>query len=202
MTINPAALAAIRNIKLTDPDGKIIPGSENIGRDLHKALTSIQGQSTNTEQQANTNPNGQPTAPPAINGFHVSTGPGGEFQLAITDNSEVSRGVKYWAEHATNPQFTNAHAIDIGQTRNHSVYLGNQTLYWRAYSSYGASPPSNHVYHGSAVRPIAVTGGVAGTRAPSQGSGTGAAGQSGVGPGPVPKRTATAGFDWKAQQSK
>lgn len=200
MTINPAALAAIKNIKLKDPEGKLIPGSENIGRDLHKALTSIQNQSTTTEQQSNTNPTGQPTAPPAINGFHVSTGPGGEFQLAITDNGEISRGVKYWADHDTSPAFSNPHAIDIGQTRNHSVFLGNQTLYWRAYSSYGTSPASAHVYHGSSVQPIPVTGGVAGSRAPSMGSGTGAQGQGGVGPGPVPKRTANSGFDWKAQQ--
>lgn len=202
MIIPPAALAALQNLKLTDREGRAIPGSENIGRNLAHIFKTIQKDTTTTEQQTNANPNGQPTPPPAINSLHVSTGPGGEFQAAITDNGQISRGVNYWLEHADNPHFTNPHVIDMGQSRNWAGHMGSQTLYWRAYSSYSGSPASDSVYHGSAATPKPVTGGVAGSRAAAQGSGTGAAGQGGVGPGPVPQRVPTAGFDWTAQQSK
>lgn len=199
MKIAPAALAALRSLKLTDSEGNTIPGSENLGRYLHETLSSIQKQATNTEQQTNANPNGQPSAPPAINSLHVSTGPGGEFQAAITDNGEVSRGVKYFLVHADNPQMTNAHTIDIGTSRNWAGHMGNQSLYWGAYSAYPGSPPSAAIYHGGQEGPQPVAGGVAGPRATSQGTGTGAPSQAFVGPGPVPQRTPNSGFDWKAQ---
>lgn len=170
-----------------------------IGSRLYEIFSAIQNQSQITEQQTNANPSGQPAPPPAINSVHVSTGPGGEFQIAIGDSGQVSRGVNYWVEHADNPQFGNPHVIDMGQSRNHSVYLGKQTLYWRAYSSYASSPASPAAYHGSQAQPVAVTGGSPGVRAQSQGAGTGAPGQGLQGPGPVPQRTASAGFDWTAQ---
>jgi hypothetical protein len=175
---------------------RAIPG---IGARLYEALQSIQQQATATEQQTNANGSSQPQAPPAINGVHVSTGPGGEFQVAITDNNQISRGVKYFAEHDTSPNFTNPHVIDMGTSRNHSTYLGSQALYWRAYSSYQSSPPSAPAYHGGAAQPLAVTGGVIGTRAPSMGSGTGAPRQGLSGPGPVAQRNSKSGFNWTAQ---
>lgn len=170
-----------------------------IGARLYEALNAVQTQSQATEQQTNANPSGQPAPPPAINGVHVSTGPGGEFQIAITDNGQVARGVNYWVEHADDPSFTNPHVIDLGQSRNHSVYLGSQSLYWRAYSSYIASGASPAAYHGDAAQPLPVTGGVVGARAPSMGAGTGAPAQGLHGPGPVPMRSADAGFNWTAQ---
>lgn len=142
---------------------------------------------------------GQPAAPPSINALHVSTGPGGEFQVAITDNNEISRGINYWAEHDTSPSFTNPHAIDMGQSRNLSVHMGTQPLYWRAYSSYASSPPSAPVYHGGASTPVAVLGGVAGLRSSSQGTGTSAPGHGAQGPGPIPTRTPSAGYNWRGQ---
>jgi hypothetical protein len=181
-------LAFIRNIPL-------------IGDRLYEAFNQIQIQSQATEAQTNTNPTAEPAAPPPINAVQVTTGPGGEFQIAISDSNQISRGINYFAEHADNPWFQNPHVIDMGQSRNHSTYLGAQSLYWRAYSSYSGSPPSAPAYHGSAAVPLPVTGGVPGTRAPSQGSGTGAPGQGLQGPGPVQSRTANSGFDWTAQGS-
>lgn len=191
----------LRSLKLTDSEGKSINGSENIGARLYEQFNAVQSQSGATEQQSNTNPTGQPQAPPAINGVHVSTGPGGEFQIAITDNGQINRGINYWAEHDSDPNFSNPHHIDMGQSRNASVYMGSQTLYWRAYSSYDSSPSSPAAYHGSASQPIPVTGGIPGLRSQSQGAGTGAPGQGLHGPGPVQTRTADSGFDWTAQGS-
>lgn len=205
MNISPAALAAIRNLRLTDSDGKAIPGSETLGRDLYEALNSIQKQGTVIEQQTNSNANAQPQAPPNVQSLSVSAN-NGHFNFSIQDQSQgLSRGVHYFVEHADNAAFANSHTIDIGQSRNHNEYLGNVTRYVRAYSAYPGSPPSQHVYFGGMATPKAVAGG--GTNAgpdflPSQGTGTGAAGQGGVGPGPVPKRTNNSGFNWNAQQVK
>lgn len=170
-----------------------------LGSKVYEAFKAVQDQASSTEQQANLNPTGPPAPPPAINSLRMSTGPGGEMQAEITDTSMVSRGVKYWLEHADNAQFNNPHHIDLGASRNWSGHLGNQTLYWRAYSSYEASGASPAVYHGSAVAPLPVTGGTAGVRSQSQGAGTGAPGQGLHGPGPIPARIPDAGFDWKSQ---
>jgi hypothetical protein len=170
-----------------------------IGSRLYESLLSVQNGVSNIESQTNTSAHTQPDPPPAINSLKVSTGPGGEFQAAITDQGNVNRGVNYWLEHADNPQFNNPHHIDLGGSRNWSGHMGNQKLYWRAYSSYQSSPASPAVYHGSQASPAPVTGGVVGGRAPSQGAGTGAPGQGLYGPGPVASRGPTSGFDQKAQ---
>lgn len=172
---------------------------EVLGGRVYDVIRSIQDQATTSEQQGNLNATGQPAPPPAINSLKMSTGPGGEMQAEITDTSMVSRGVKYWLEHADNPQFNNPHHIDLGASRNWSGHLGSQTLYWRGYSSYEASGASPAVYHGSPVAPLPVTGGVVGVRSQSQGAGTGAPGQGLHGPGPIPARIPNAGFEWKAQ---
>src|SRR4051812_18097168 len=93
---------------------------------LYEALKAVQDQTTNIEKQGNFNATGHPAPPPPINGLKVTTGPAGEFQIAITDNGEVGRGINYWVEHDTSPNFTNPHIVDMGQSRNHSVNLGDQ----------------------------------------------------------------------------
>lgn len=178
-----------------------IDGVPDFGARLFKAMRGIQTQVTNIERQGNFSAQAQPAAPPAIQGVHVSTGPGGEFQIAISDTGQVNRGINYFVEHDSDPNFSNPHVIDMGQSRNHSVYMGGQTLHWRAYSAYPGSDASPAAYHGSAADPLPVQGGVAGARAPSQGSGTGAPAQGLVGPGPVPARTDTSGFNWNAQEA-
>jgi hypothetical protein len=181
------------------PNLQFIRSLPDIGARLYEAFKAVQDQTTNIEQQTNTAAQQQPTSPPPINKIHVSTGPGGEFQIAITDNGQISRGINYFAEHDSSPNFTNPHVVDMGQSRNASLYLGNQTLHWRGYSSYASSLPSVPAYHGSQSQPIPVTGGVPGIRSQSQGSGTGAPGQGLQGPGPVPTRSANSGFNWTAQ---
>lgn len=165
----------------------------DLGPKLAEALQSIAAAHNTVEQQVNANSSGQPQAPPTINSLSV-TGKNGHFNVAITDTNPIYRDVHYWAEHADNPNFVNPIVIHMGMSRNHNEFLGNVTRYWRAYSSYGASPPSAPVYHGSAAQPRAVNGGgtVGGPAfQASQGSGTGTPGQGVSGPGPIPFRSAT-----------
>lgn len=165
------------------------------GRDpkLYEALTDIIQQHSNTAGQTNSNPTGPPQPPPAIGGVKVSAA-NGHFQIAIEDPNPIYRDVHYYVEHADNPHFTDPHIIHLGHTRNHSIFLGNTTRYWRAYSSYASSSPGAPAYHGGATAPAPVNGGgpVGGPSfLASQGSGTGTAGQGLSGPGPIPFRSAT-----------
>src|SRR6266853_927855 len=81
----------------------------------------------------------------------------GIFDLAITDNSPVHRGIFYFAESDTSSSFIAPRVHFLGCSRNARVALGNVTLYWRAYSQYLGSLPSPPVTFGSP--PAAVTGG-------------------------------------------
>ena len=169
-----------------------IRGLPEWGPKVAEALQSIADGHNTTEQQTNTNSEGQPIPPPAINGRTV-TGQNGHFNVAITDNNSIYRGIRYYVEHADNPHFINAHKVALHDTRNTNLFLGNVTRYFRAYSAYSSSAPSAPAYHGSASQPIAVTGGgtVGGPSfTADRGSGTGTAGVGLSGPGPVPYRAA------------
>ena len=162
----------------------------DLGSKLFEALHAIQQQATTVEQQTNANATGPPPVPPPIAGLTVQA-QNGHFQIVIKDPAPIYRGVKYFVEHADNPHFTNSHVIDLGTSRNHNVFLGNSTRYWRAYSAY-AGAPSDPVYHGSSVAPAPVSGGGsvgAPAFAAPEGSGTGAAGQALQGPGTIPFRS-------------
>jgi hypothetical protein len=183
-------LAFLRNI----PD---------FGGKLYEALAAIQRQSSTVETQVNGNAEGQPAAPPAIDSLTV-TGQNGHFNVAIRDNGQFNRGIRYYVEHDTDPAFSNPHIVHLGDTRNANLFLGNQTLYFRAYSAYASSPPSPPAYHGSSTAPRPVQGGgsIGGpARLASQGSGTGAAGVGLSGPGPIPSRDPRAGVNWIQDRS-
>ncbi len=165
----------------------------DLGARLYEALNDLASQMATTQQQTNSNGKGQPNPPPAVNGVQV-TGRAGYLHVAVTDNNQIYRGIRYYVEHADNPNFTDPHIVPMHDSRNVSIPVGNQTRYVRVYSAYNGSAPSPAVYHGSAALPTAVNGGGADSGPeflPSQGSGTGAAGQGLSGPGPVPFRSAT-----------
>ena len=176
-----------------------------IGKYLYEALNGI-GQGVNAMAvQGNLNPNQDPAPPPNIQQV-VATGQNGFLHVSIHDQSaQLSRGVQYVIEHADSPSFTNAQQRFIGATRSYSEFIGNDTRYVRAYSTYSGSSNSGHVYHGSAAAPKAVSGGgLIGPPAylPSQGAGTGAPGQAGYGQGPVQTRTEKNSFDWTLQSAQ
>lgn len=157
----------------------IMADHPEMGQALDDIITHIQSVMT----QTNSSPEGQaspPTAPVALN----VTAAHGVFDAAITDNASVNRGINYFLEYSKNPSFNAPTSIDLGQSRNHRTFLGNQTLYWRASSSYPTGPRSTHVYHGGNLTPMPVIGGgiITGPEPQgSQGSGTsfGASGSDG-----------------------
>ena len=179
-----------------------LPDSPEFGARLYETFKSIVTATGNTEQQGNLNPDGQPLPPPPVQAIAV-TGQNGQFNIAIQhDTPDVRRGVRYYVEHADNPNFTDPHAIYLGDSRNHTVFLGNETRYWRAAAAYSSSAPSQWAYHGGeAPQPVEGGGGIGGPAfQQSQGSGTGAPGQGLSGPGPVPVRDKAAGYDWTLQR--
>jgi hypothetical protein len=119
--------------------------------------------------------------PPAPIGSLSVTAADGIFDVAITDNSPVHRGIFYFAESDTSASFTAPHVHFLGCSRNLRLALGNLTLYWRAYSQYLGSLPSPPVTFGSP--PTAVVGGGSSGPAlsPSAGSGTAKGQQGGSG---------------------
>lgn len=180
MPLNIRNLAAIKN-------GTATPAQHGEAwDDMIAAIQTIANQ-TNSEPQA------EPPAPPQIGSLVVSAA-GGITQAVITDGSPVNRGVNYFFEHSTTPNFAQPHVIDNGTSRTLRANLGNQTLYWRAYSQYPTGKPSAPVYHGTAASPKAVLGGGVSPGPaipPSTGSGT----------APTDGRTGGAGFGIVAQRS-
>ena len=151
---------------------------------LYEAVKGLLDGLNTVAQQTNAATSGQPVAPPPVNGVSV-TGANGHLTVSIHDSNTIYRGIGYFAEHADNPQFTNPQIVPMADARNVTIPVGNQTRYVRVYSSYPFSPPSQAVYHGGA-QPIGVNGGGADSGPsflPSQGSGTGIAGQGLQGPG-------------------
>ena len=149
---------------------------------VYEALTQLINALNAVGRGTGVDPSGPISAPAPIGALNV-TAADGIFDLAITDNSAVNRGVFYFAESDTTPAFARPYVHFLGSSRNYRVALGNQTLYWRADSQYLGSDPSAPVTFGNP--PAAVTGG--GNNGPalqsSQGSGTapGTAGGSGFG---------------------
>jgi len=152
---------------------------------VYEALTQLVNGVNAVGRATGVDPSGAIAAPSPIGAVSV-TAADGIFDIAITDNSPVRRGVFYFVESDTAPAFTSPHVHFLGSSRNFRVALGNQTLYWRAYSQYLGSETSEPVSFGSP--PTAVTGG--GTAAgpalqPSSGSGTASGSEGGSGFGQV-----------------
>lgn len=161
----------------------------DLGAKLYEALQDLNQQHQTLAQQTNGNGQGEPVPPPAISGLRV-TGANGHFSASIQDGGQIYRDVHYYLEHSADPHFSNPTVIHLGHSRNHNIFLGNVTRYWRAYSAYASSSPGAPAYHGGTI-PIGVAGGgsVAGpVFLPSEGSGTGTPGQGLQGPGKIPFR--------------
>jgi hypothetical protein len=118
-------------------------------------------------------PAGATEAPTSIASLNVIAA-NGIFDIALTDNSPITRGISYFVESDITPGFNQPHVYSLGPSRNLRVSLGNLTLYWRAYSQYLGSDPSAPVAFGAP--PTAVVGGGSAGPAlqPSSGSGTAA----------------------------
>lgn len=148
--------------------------------DLVKAMGNVSVQTV-------THPDGANVQPAPVNSVKV-VAQDGIYHATITDHNPVYRGVNYFLEYDTDPTFPSPQVIDNKSSRTWRGHLGNQSLYWRAYSQYPqGGAPSTPVAHGGA-QPVAVVGGgtISGpSLLPSTGSGTassdGTQGGSGAG---------------------
>lgn len=140
-----------------------------------EALLAVQEALNNVAQQTAASSQGPQGTSPTPAKLNV-TAAQGVYDIAITDNAPIQRGVEYFLEYSLTPSFNQPTVIHLGTTRNHRVFLGNQILYWRSYSQYGAAAgPSQPVYFGSSQSPTPVVGGGSITGPvpqPSNGSGT------------------------------
>jgi hypothetical protein len=138
---------------------------------LYETLTKIVASLNATSQSAGVDPSTPSPAPTALASIAVQAS-NGWFDLSITDPSAVRPGLFYFAESDTTPAFGAPRVYFMGASRNLYVQLGNQTLYWRAYSQYIGSLPSLPITFGAP--PTAVVGGGSSGPAPlpSTGSGT------------------------------
>jgi len=126
---------------------------------LYETLVKIVASVNATSQRAGVDPSTPAPAPSPIASINVQAS-NGWFDISIADPSDSRPGLFYFAESDVTPAF------------GAYVQLGNQTLYWRAYSQYIGSQPSAPVTFGAP--PIAVTGGGSSGPAPLPSSGSGA----------------------------
>ena len=138
---------------------------------LYETLTRIVSAVNATSQRAGVDPSTPAPAPLPIASLTVQAS-NGWFDISIADPSDARPGLFYFAESDTTPAFAAPRVYFLGASRNLYVQLGNQTLYWRAFSQYIGSLPSTPVTFGAP--PTAVTGGGATGPAPQPSQGSGA----------------------------
>ena len=138
---------------------------------LYETLVKVVASVNATSQRAGVDPSTPAPAPSPIASISVQAA-NGWFDISIADPSDSRPGLFYFAESDVTPAFGAPRVYFMGASRNLYVQLGNQTLFWRAYSQYIGSQPSAPVTFGSP--PIAVTGGGSSGPAPLPSSGSGA----------------------------
>ncbi|HEY2353217.1 MAG TPA: hypothetical protein VGH83_11940 [Candidatus Acidoferrum sp.] len=138
---------------------------------LYETLTKVVAAVNATSQRAGVDPSTPAPAPAPIASLNVQAA-NGWFDISISDPSDARPGLFYFAESDTTPAFSAPRVYFLGASRNFYSQLGNQTLYWRAYSQYVGSLPSAPVTFGSP--PTGVVGGGSTGPAPLPSSGSGA----------------------------
>jgi hypothetical protein len=137
---------------------------------LYETLTKIVASLNATSQSAGVDPSTPAPAPAAVASIHVQAS-NGWFDVSISDPSDARPGLFYFAESDTTPAFRSPRVYFMGASRNLYLQLGNQTLYWRAYSQYVGSLPSAPITFGSPPMAVAGGGSTGPTPLPSSGSG-------------------------------
>lgn len=126
----------------------------SLGPQVADEIEKVQTALNTMAAQTNSNPVGTVQPPPKVSAVNVSPISGsGYHDVAIQDNNPVNRGVNYFVEYSTVPNFagTTTKTIPLGPSRNGRIPVGSGPVYFRAYSSYLTSSPSDPVYHGNAV---------------------------------------------------
>lgn len=157
---------------------------------------------------------GKLTPPPPVDGINVQgtqvgdtiTCPSEILHWTLTHNQEIQKGIRYFSEVDTDPNFTASHVVDHGTTRSAFLTLPKMnndgvthTYYLRSYAQYHGSDPSKPTVLGGlgSATKIVMTGTSRTSLLASTGSGTaspnGQQGGHGLGvvlvrPAPGPKR--------------
>lgn len=147
---------------------------------VYESLQQVVSAINSLGRATGVDPSGSIAQPAPVGGISVLAADG-IFDIAITDNSAVHRGIYYFAEADTSPNFTAPRIYFMGSSRNLRVALGNLTLYWRGYSQYIGSTPSAAVTFGSPATAVAGGGSAGPTLQASSGSGTATGQQGGSG---------------------
>jgi hypothetical protein len=137
---------------------------------LYETLVKVVSSLNATSQRAGVDPSTPAPAPTPIASVMVQAS-NGWFDISVIDPSDARPGLFYFAESDTTPAFAAPRVYFMGASRNLYLQLGNQTLYWRAYSQYVGSLPSAPVTFGAP--PTAVAGGGVAGPAPLPSSGSG-----------------------------
>jgi len=137
---------------------------------LYETLVKIVASVNATSQRAGVDPSTPEPAPSPIASITVQAA-NGWFDISVADPSDARPGLFYFAESDVTPAFSTPRVYFMGASRNLYVQLGNQTLFWRAYSQYIGSQPSAPITFGSP--PVAVVGGGSSGPAPLPSTGSG-----------------------------
>jgi len=137
---------------------------------LYETLVKIVSAVNATSQRSGVDPATPSPAPSPVASIAVQAS-NGWFDISITDPSAARPGLFYFAESDATPAFNAPRVYFLGASRNLYVQLGNQTLYWRAYSQYIGSLPSSPITFGSPPTAVAGGGSTGPTPLPSTGSG-------------------------------
>lgn len=152
--LNPQGMAAIKEQNPT----------------LYRVLKEMVDSGNNVAQQVNADPTAAIPAPQPHAAISVKGG-AGLFDISLTDNSPQYRGKSNFVEYSPDKAFptSSTHVIDMGASRNHRAYLGNQTLNFRSYAAHDTSERSPITYHSG---PVSGAGDTEPEMQPGQGSGT------------------------------
>lgn len=174
---------------------------QNVKDPSHREMFKVlQDAINNLSGHIAADPVGETQAPQQIQGLQIKVS-GESIHAVITDNNPLNKGVHYFLEADTDPNFSQPHVIHMGTSRAPLPFTlpakddsgTTRPFYFRAYPQYPGSKPGPHLVFGgqnpTAVQPI---GSTQMTLIPSTGSGTAAANgtQGGVGFGTTQTRQA------------
>jgi len=195
--------------------GQELAWTETLYPRLGQLLRRIIGAVNLTAQNASVSSVGKITPPPPIDSINVQgalsngvlTCPSEILHWTMTHNQTVQKGIRYFTEIDTSPNFTQPHVIDHGTSRTGFLSLptkdqnsNTQTYYMRSYAQYQGSDPTKPTVFGGITGAIKIhmTGSSQTTLLASTGSGTasptGQQSAQGLGknltrPAPSPKRS-------------
>ena len=171
--INIRHLGAIQHSAVIRGEGDIQ------GHLIATAFTDVASAVGTVAQALSNNPSGSPNTAPSVAAVQAQHVGAGVIEVAITHNGAQS-GTVYHAEIANNQGFNNTRYFMGTSSRNGQITVPNGVYYVKTYSQYPfGGPASKPVVTG----PIQVSGSGVTALLPSQGSGSGKPGQTGVGSG-------------------